>query len=256
MTKSWACYHQQLSTLLGERIVSATDDPCPASVVHWEGGRGIIQLLDRFLASFPEGVDRRGVGVLWGSRYIARFSSALLGASLVLRHQLPISIEDIQLVISDDGWSVTALRIPHGGALHSKGDIFELTDLLIRKNYEPIISVVSTWAEVAPRVLWSAAASNIYWAMEPILSLSDLSADQAEDFNLLFSSRLCPDGRRNPMFEPVRWFETPDGIVPGRRVCCLIYLLRDGGLCGRCPARLQRLACAPRRKIVKTEFAS
>ncbi len=52
----------------------------------------------------------------------------------------------------------------------------------------------------------------------------------------LFAAKSLPDGRRNPLFEPVRYFpnRTP---ARRRRICCLRYRIAALPLCKTCPPR-------------------
>ncbi|HSP30993.1 MAG TPA: siderophore-iron reductase FhuF [Halomonas sp.] len=69
-------------------------------------------------------------------------------------------------------------------------------------------------------------------AEHPLVNREALEAAKA-----LLEARTLPNGKRNPLFQPVRHFQ-PKGseeVKRVRKLCCLRYLLEEFDTCGTCP---------------------
>lgn len=207
-------------------------------------GRGLHAMLDRYLAGFPEGTDRRGVASLWSAIYFNRFPGTVVAAALVADKQLPAGFDEAGLIPTGDGCHIASIRIPHGGA-PIEGDVFARLHVLVREHLDPLIRSVSSWARVSPKVLWGIVGNGLDWTLRDIAALPEMPATRIADFNGILIERHWPDGWRNPLFEPIHYVDTPEGARREKRVCCLRYLLPDDDFCGICPSEMVAQARKP-----------
>lgn len=238
---SFSDYVDQIEASMNELFVLADDTRPAISGLSLRDGSAIHDLLGRFYSTFPCSADRRGVASLWGAMYMSRFIETAVGASLLLNKNLPLSIEQVGFIVGGDGCSVVAMRMPHESAASAKCDVFGRLHTFVRFNLDPLIAHVSYWANMSPRVLWGTAGDYFYWRLKDIGSLQGVRIDQLNDWNRILALQLWPDGWRNPLFEPYRWVDCPEGERLQRRVCCLFYLLPQHNgcpsFCGQCPVR-------------------
>lgn len=198
-------------------------------------GSAIHAMLDRYLASFPAGTDRRGVASMWGAIYFNQFPGTIVGAALVADRLIPAGLDEAGLIPREDGCHIAAIRVAHTGSV-ADGDVFARLDGLVRGHLDPLIRAIASWARVSPKVLWGIVGNGLDWTLRDIAALPDMPAGRIADFNRILIERHWPDGWRNPLFEPIRYVETPDGCRREKRVCCLRYLLPGDDFCGICPS--------------------
>ncbi|MCW8057242.1 siderophore-iron reductase FhuF [Agrobacterium tumefaciens] len=206
---------------------------------------GLHALLDRYLAGFPAGTDRRGIASLWSAIYFNRFPGPVVGAALVAGRLLPVGFGESGLIPTDDGCHIAAIRIPHGG-VPIKGDVFARLHALVREHLDPLIRSISAWARVSPKVLWGIVGNGLDWTLRDIAALPEMQAEHIAEFNRIMIENHWPDGWRNPLFEPVRYVDSPEGLRREKRVCCLRYLLPNDDFCSICPSEVvakARKAC-------------
>jgi ferric iron reductase protein FhuF len=194
-------------------------------------------MLDRYLADFPAGTDRRGIASLWSAIYFNRFPGPVVVAALVGGRRLPVGFDEASLIPTDDNCHIAAIRMPHRGA-PVEGDMFGRLHGLVREHLDPLIRSVSAWARMPPKVLWGIVGNGLDWTLRDIAALPEIPAEHIADFYRILSERRWPDGWRNPLFEPVRYVDTPQGPRRKKRICCLRYLLPDDHFCGICPSEI------------------
>lgn len=86
------------------------------------------------------------------------------------------------------------------------------------------------------RLLSSNAATILEWTLSQAGTDGAASGKVLQHGFAMLAAETLPQGRRNPLFEPVRY--PLEGRVPTRRrrVCCLRYLLPGEENCGSlCP---------------------
>ncbi|MHC1548047.1 siderophore-iron reductase FhuF [Phyllobacterium sp. K27] len=215
-------------------ITQAMDAELPGEAIL-DGG--LHALLERYLAGFPAGTDRRGVASLWSTIYFNRFPGPVVGAALVGGRRLPVGFTEAGLTLSDDGRHVAAICIPHGGA-PIEGDVFTRLHALVREHLDPLIRSISAWARISPKVLWGIVGNGLDWTLRDIAALPEMQAEHIADFNRILIESHWPDGWRNPLFEPVRYVDSPKGPRREKRVCCLRYLLPNDDFCSICPSEV------------------
>lgn len=191
-------------------------------------------LLIRFGAQYRHG-DRRAVASLWSKWHFSALLAPALAANLLLERDLPLALERVQVILTPEGRTERLCLEHEGTPLPALGAFTRFTTLLDR-HLAPMIEVLATLSGASTRVFWS-NAGNVF---EHFVSVVDqhpmASPDTAEEARLLLESRQYPDGRRNPLFRPVRYIESPYSEVQRvRKLCCLRYLLPELNYCGNCP---------------------
>ncbi|WP_369959639.1 siderophore-iron reductase FhuF [Pseudomonas sp. MBLB4123] len=218
-------------------VLVLADDPRPAL-----SGPELVapEQLEALLARFaPEqvGGDRRARVSLWSKYYFLRLIPPVVAASLVLGWRLPLDFQRIQVIVGNDGLPA-AFKLPHAGERWPAppGDPFERFAELLDANLLPFIQALNGCAKVAPRVLWSNAGNYFEWILSSLAALP-LPEAMLADGKRLLDSRLRPDGRANPLYQPIRYVprEGAEDPLRQRRQCCIRYLLPGYALCENCP---------------------
>lgn len=188
-------------------------------------------LLDRYCAQFG-GADRRAGVSMWMQSYAVRLVYPVLAANLLAGRDLPVALEEVELLVGPEG-GPRGFRLPHaGGAVAARG--MDRFAPLVRAHLAPLIEALTAADRITPRLAWSNAGIRIAGTAELARQLGRLDEAAAADIDLLLSSTCWPDGWLNPVHEPYR--EPPGGGTPQRRVCCLRYLLPGFAGCSMsCP---------------------
>lgn len=200
-------------------------------------------LMERFRPEFV-GEDRRGLASLWSGNYFVRLIPPVVAAALLLNRRLPLEMEQLEIVVDTKGVPV-AFRLADQGEEFSTTpqNPFERFQHLIEDNLAPFIQALSLSSGLPEKVLWSNAGNYFEWTLGQLATQTATPALLA-DGEALLKARLTPDGRRNPLYEPIQYVEVaePSGersLWRQRRQCCIRYLLPGVELCPNCP-RLHR----------------
>lgn len=172
---------------------------------------------------------------IWSKWYFASFLAPTLAANLLLQRELPVALSDIGVALSAEGKPL-GLHLPHDGRILPPCSPFERFSTLIERHLEPVIEVLANVSGASPRLFWS-NAGNIFEFVTTRIELHPLArADCTAPARAVLSSRLRPDGRRNPLFAPVHYKDVgADEPQRLRRICCIRYRLPDVGYCSSCP---------------------
>lgn len=225
-------------------ILVLADDPRP-SVPAREilVPDGLDRVLATFAARYP-GADRRALVSQWSRSYFLRLTVPTVAANLVLGRELPVALNNLQVVIGEDGLA-EAFKVPHEGRvwLAPPCDPFERFRELLEFSLAPLIDGLNRQVKVSRKVLWSNAANYFEWLINTMAKLP-LPAPMLQPGRALIDTERQQDGSRNPMFQPVRYVERPSGPSPlrQRRHCCIRYKLPDLTLCENCP----HIDCPPK----------
>lgn len=225
-------------------VLVLRDDPREAIA-----GRDFLnpQTLEALMARFrPEfvGEDPRGLASLWSGNYFVRLIPPVVSAALLLNRRLPLDMEQLAIVVDAAGVPVAFRLADHGEEFPATPpNPFERFHHLIEDNLAPFIQALSASSGLPAKVLWSNAGNYFEWTLGQLAMRVESPAVLA-DGEALLKARLTPDGRRNPLHEPIRYVEVaePCGelrLWRQRRLCCIRYLLPGVGLCPNCP-RLER----------------
>lgn len=198
-------------------------------------------LLERFSAQYAHG-DRRALASLWSKWHFSALIGHGLAASLLLGRELPLSLEALSLTLSPAG-QTTGFQLAHAGQTVDEPAASVRFATLLDGHLAPLIATLATVSGASPRVFWSNAGSYVAHFAEALEThpLAVLGAGAAA--RALMAEHTWPDGRRNPLYQPVRQVTGEDGAPRQvRRVCCLRYRLEELDVCGNCP-----LACRGKR---------
>ena len=192
------------------------------------------QLLERFGKGYAE-QDIRGIATQWSKWYFAAVLVPALLADLLLGRELPLALEELFLLPTDEG-RVERLCLRHEGRSLSTASDERRFMALLDANLAPLIEALAALSGASPRVFWSNAGNvfeNILNQLEQHPGID--SGATAPGRHLLERARLA-DGRRNPLHRPVRYVTQPGGATRRiRRLCCIRYLIPELGYCGNCP---------------------
>ena len=192
-------------------------------------------VLNRFGAQYPDS-DRRGLASVWSKYYFIKLIPPVVAASLVLDHCLPLRLEQLQVVLDEQGMPL-GFKLPDLGQrwAPSPTDTFQRFDGLIEGHLRPFIDIVANLTRLSPKVLWSNAGNYLEWLLG-VLANATPQADLSQGHELLNAPTL-QDGRRNPLYQPVRYLELAGQreLKRQRRVCCVRYLVGGLAYCENCP---------------------
>lgn len=200
------------------------------------------EMLDAFGRLYPD-ADRRAIASLWSQWYFGTLIVPAAAASLMLYQVLPLRIERVGFRLDSErnhpvGFRLDGVPDPAPGA-----DAFTLLEDLVWRHLDPLIDEIARAGRVSRRLLWSNAGGYLEWAVRQVERRPGGCAAAAAG-DLLLKSKSWPDGRSNPLLEPVRYVWKEGAETRRRRVCCLRYLLPGVAGCGEaCPlAKVRRPA--------------
>ncbi|WP_347975143.1 siderophore-iron reductase FhuF [Foliimonas ilicis] len=193
--------------------------------------------LERFSKNYntPEPI---AVATLWSKWHISKLLPASMAAIIIADTALPLSIDKIGVVLSEDGHTV-AFRVDPDGHNAAHGDVRQRFGNILDHHLAPLFSSLAKVSGIPTKVLWSNAgnvAENVVRACEELLGADHAGVTAALS---LFSSRKWPDGSKNFLFEPVRYV---DGEKRQRKLCCLRYRMDSLSLCKTCPLEIETKA--------------
>jgi ferric iron reductase protein FhuF len=198
-------------------------------------GDGLSDVLTRFGSAYPPS-DPRGLASLWSKHYFIKLIPPVVAASLILNHRLPLRLDHLQLILDDDGLPA-AFKLPDPGQHWTPApvDAFARFDDVVEHHLRPFIDAIARTVRLSPNVLWSNAGNYFEWLLG-VLASAMPHADLTHGHQLL-NTQLLPDGRRNPLYQPVRYIKVEGQDKPKRqrRVCCIRYRVSGVELCDNCP---------------------
>ncbi|MDZ7853929.1 MAG: siderophore-iron reductase FhuF [Halomonas sp.] len=191
-------------------------------------------LLERFGAQYPQG-DRRAVASLWSKWHFSSLCGHGLAANLLLKRDLPLGLDELHLQQSPEG-QTTGLVLRHAGRPLAELDPASRFATLLDGHLTPLVEALTAATGASPKVFWSNAGNYLEYFAGALVDHPMASPGLAEPARELMESRTLPDGRRNPLYRPVRYVQGDDGTPRRlRRLCCIRYLIDDLGVCGNCP---------------------
>ena len=190
------------------------------------------------------GDDRRALASLWAKHYIVKLLPPVMGATLLLRWRLPLSLHDTAVVL-DEGYLPQAFRLSGKGERFAAdiSDPFELFSGLLDDHLQPLFQALSSQVKLSPKVLWS-NAGNYFENLLNLMARAGMPAERLAAGHVLLQTRIRPDGSRNPLFQPVQYLPVNDEqgqptLRRERKVCCVRYLLPELELCGNGPLKVR-----------------
>ncbi len=191
-------------------------------------------LIQRFRSGFGADADLRALVSLWSRHYFARLAIPYLVAHLLLEHELPVALDAIRFEIDEAG-RAQRFWFPHAGMPLESGDIDSRFATLLHDHCEPLIASLSAYSGVSTKVFWNNFGNYFDYFANASSQHPAAPADIGAPAFQLMAKRRFPDGRRNPLYQPVTRITV--GVEPRRvrRLCCLQYRLEGETYCGTCP---------------------
>lgn len=198
-------------------------------------GEYLDDILGRLGSAYP-GSDPRGLASIWSKYYFIKLIPPVVAASLILNQRLPLHLDHLQLIL-DEGDLPAGFKLPDPGQrwMPAPADAFERFDELLEHQLRPFIDALARHVRLSPKVLWSNAGNYFEWLLG-VLANAVPHADVSHGHQLL-NAQYLPDGRRNPLFQPVRYIKVDGQDEPKRqrRVCCIRYRVNGLDYCRNCP---------------------
>lgn len=192
-------------------------------------------VLNRFGEQYPDS-DRRGLASVWSKYYFIKLIPPVVAASLILDHRLPLRLDQLQVMLGEQGMPL-GFKLPDPGQrwAPAPSDAFQRFDDLLEGHLRPFIDTVATLTRLSPKVLWSNAGNYLEWLLG-VLASAIPHADLSHGHDLLNAPTL-QDGRRNPLYQPVRYIRIAGHaeLKRQRRVCCVRYRVNGLAFCENCP---------------------
>ncbi len=186
--------------------------------------------------------DSRGVASQWSKWYFLALLVPELLARTLLGRSLPVALDRLHLLLTLDG-RVERLCLQHDGtAVSLKTSTPQQTDsptlALLDDNLAPLIEALAGFSGASPRVFWSNAGNVFEQCLGQLAHHPDALPGMTDDLQYFLTQRRLADGRRNPLYRPVRYQKQSDGSTRRvRRLCCIRYLVPELGYCGNCPLK-------------------
>ena len=231
---------------IAEPLVLA-DDPRP-----YIGGAELLndntlrELLAGFASNYSE-PEALAVATQWSKWHLSIFLAPVVAANILADWALPTAIEDVGVILSADKRTL-AIRLADGGKRARYEGPQQRFAPLMRNHLAPLFLAVSQASGLPAKVLWSNAGNVFENVVARCAEGCGENHPGIADARALLGSRTDPDGRKNPLFEPVRY--SGRGGSRQRRVCCLRYRMASLPLCKSCP--LDRVPARPAR--MKTDL--
>lgn len=198
-------------------------------------GAYLDDILGRLGTAYPDS-DPRGLASIWSKHYFIKLIPPVVAASLILNQRLPLRLDHLQLILHDDGLPA-AFKLPDAGQrwMPAPADAFGRFDDLLEQHLRPFIEALARHARLSPKVLWSNAGNYFEWLLG-VLATAMPHANVSHGHQLL-NAQYLPDGRRNPLYQPVRYLKVGGQSEPKRqrRVCCIRYRVNGLDCCSNCP---------------------
>ncbi|CCV04710.1 Ferric iron reductase [Mesorhizobium metallidurans STM 2683] len=186
------------------------------------------QVLGAFSASYAE-PDAQAVATQWSKWHFSQFLPPVLIANIAGDWLLPTAIDRIGIVLSPDSRTL-AIRLPGEGARLPVSGVQRFSPL-VEDHLAPLIAAISRASGLPAKTLWSNAGNVAETIASECAAFLGEAHPGVADARALLAARLWPDGRRNELFEPVRYREGRRR----RRICCLRYRMASLALCKSCP---------------------
>lgn len=203
-------------------------------------------LLRQFTASFGEGADRKAATSIWSKYFFSLVAIPTLVANLLLGRALPVRPEQLHAELGEQG-EVVRLWLRDGGQPLASPAPHERFTTLFDDLCAPLIDALAELSGLSVKVFWSNLGHYVEYVGQTCSQHPGFS-DAGEPLLHFLDLRTLPEGRRNPLYQTVRYLdlggETPARV---RRLCCVKYRLPDEPLCGGCPLKPENRPAKRRR---------
>lgn len=212
-----------------EPLVLAGDDRPAVPGRELFAERRLQQCLAAFGRNYVD-PDAQAVATQWSKWHFSIVLTPVLALNLVADWRLPLALDQIAVLLSPDSRTM-AIRLPDAGGRTRFDNAHDRFAAIVETHLAPVVSALSQASRLPAKVLWS-NAGNVAEAVvaECAQQLGEGYAG-VRDARAFLASRAWPDGRRNELFEPVRYAAG----LRRRRICCLRYRINSLPLCKSCP---------------------
>ncbi|TFH86182.1 siderophore-iron reductase FhuF [Billgrantia azerbaijanica] len=194
------------------------------------------ELLSRFAATFGEGADRKAAISIWSKYHLATVAIPTLVANLLLGVELPVALHEVAVEVGAKGETARLWLRDGGQPLPSLAPQARFT-ALFDEHCAPLIETMAALSGLSSKVFWSNLGHYVEYAGHTCSRHPEF-AGAGEPLLRFLDLRTLPDGRRNPLFQPVRYLDVgSEAPARVRRLCCIKYRLPDEPLCGGCPLK-------------------
>lgn len=216
------------------------DDPSPAI-----SGRELFdhRRIEEYLTNFGRNYtkpDLQAVATQWSKWHFSVALTPVLALNIAADWLLPFSIDDIGVVLSSDS-RTKGLRLPGSGQKARFDNAHDRFSSIADDHLAPVVSALAQTSKLPSKVLWSNAGNVFESVIGECAAWLGEEHRAIRDARAFLASRTWPDGRRNDLFEPIRYAENG---ARRRRICCLRYRMDSLPLCKSCP-----LDCVPQRAL-------
>jgi ferric iron reductase protein FhuF len=190
--------------------------------------------LARFSRRWPDS-DPKATATQWSKTYFSTLIPATLVPTILMSWRFPLDPGLIGLRLSEDG-AVRGFELPHAGHQVQAGiNHSPRYDVLVDGHLRPVIDAISSATQLPKKVLWSNAGNVLENTVQRAIAFAGPAHPAIDEAMSLVRERRNPDGRTNPLFEPVRYEGVGQEMKRMRRVCCLRYFTPSLGYCKSCP---------------------
>lgn len=219
--------------IYADRLALASEVPPSSPGSDLTDPERLGELLVRFSSRRYPGADRRAVASLWAKQHFATLLPPVLAIALLAEHEVDISIDAIGCIFSEEGVT-QSIHLPDAGKPTAPADAFQRFLPLMDGHLVPVITALAAVSGVSRKVLWSNAGNMFDFIVRRVEQAVGARPPVVDALTLMATRRL-PDGRPNPLFDPVRYPDDGGGPKRVRKVCCIRYLIADLGYCSTCP---------------------
>ena len=179
--------------------------------------------------------DELAAASQWSKHYMAATVVPAVVANLLLARDITtLGTESVGALLSDDN-GVLAIALTDDLAPVSAsgaGRFAGLIDGVIL----PAANALAGLTGASPRVFTSNAGNVFEYITSVVADHPDAPHGAAEPAYQLMARRRQPDGRANPLYQPVRYYTDAKGNRHRvRRLCCIRYRADNLDYCSNCP---------------------
>lgn len=207
----------------------------------------LSEQLVRYGRRHGDDADLLAVASIWSKFHFSSVSIPTLVANLLLGYDLPVGGDELRLSFGEHGHT-TRIWLPHGGVPLASKALQARFSSLFDDHCAPLIEALSEVSGLSAKVFWSNLGHYVEFVGKTC-SQHPAYAGAGDPLLDYLATRTLPDGRRNPLYQPVRYLEL-GGEMPTRvrRLCCIKYRLPGEALCGGCPLKPENQSAKQRRK--------
>ncbi|WP_146876043.1 siderophore-iron reductase FhuF [Halovibrio variabilis] len=206
----------------------------------------LSEQLARYGRVHGDDADRKAVASIWSKFHFSSVSIPTLVANLLLGYDLPVGGNELRLALGDKG-QTARIWLPHGGVPLASQAPQARFSRLFDDHCAPLIETLAVVSGLSEKVFWSNLGHYVEFVGQTC-SQHPAFAGAGEPLLDYLATKTLPDGRRNPLYQPVRYLEL-GGETPARvrRLCCIKYRLPGEPLCGGCPLKPENKPAKRRR---------